>query len=575
MLKFIRNMKFSLKIAVVMTSLILGIVLTLVISILSINRIFNSYERSSSYSFSVLKTINEMNSSFLKIRGDIYKCVYIVDEDNKKELIKSIEKEVENINEKINNYSNYKINEEERVVFEEYRILWKDFCKDLNLQKTFLLNSSNNLGYKAVLDSFMHRIDRKRQEVETLLNKLAEYKKSEVDNSLKTERNYFKHSLVLMVVFTLAIIAVCVAFILVIMRGIVTNVIQGKKLARALKAGDLTVSCTSKSADEIGVMISDLDISRNSMRNLVSHVYLNAEKVNGSTEKLTEAAKKASEAINEIVSVVTNLTDEVNNQNDQSRKVFKLMEELAFKIEDVSEKCKEINEITHENLKITETGLKISDELFKRTSQVMNTSDVVYKNVHNLEDISKEIWKITKVISNLTKQTDMLSLNATIEAAKAGRYGKSFAVVADEINKLSIQTGNSSKEIGTLISNIQNQVNKTVNAVNNIKRINDEQFEIVKENNEYYKKMTSSNRMIINNLEKLNYSLNEINSSKEEVVNSIGNIASSFECFSASFEEVMASTEEHNRVINNVAKSTIELKDEAYSLKKRIEEFKV
>jgi methyl-accepting chemotaxis protein len=50
-----------------------------------------------------------------------------------------------------------------------------------------------------------------------------------------------------------------------------------------------------------------------------------------------------------------------------------------------------------------------------------------------------------------------LALNASIIAAQAGEYGKSFGVVADEIRNLSLQTGNSTGEITSIIEEIMGE----------------------------------------------------------------------------------------------------------------------
>ena len=41
----------------------------------------------------------------------------------------------------------------------------------------------------------------------------------------------------------------------------------------------------------------------------------------------------------------------------------------------------------------------------------------------------------SSVINDITKRTNLLALNASIIAAQAGEYGKSFGVVADEIQE--------------------------------------------------------------------------------------------------------------------------------------------
>jgi len=70
------------------------------------------------------------------------------------------------------------------------------------------------------------------------------------------------------------------------------------------------------------------------------------------------------------------------------------------------------------------------------------------------------------VIKDITEQTNLLSLNASILAAQAGEYGKSFAVVANEIKNLADKTASSTKEIKNLINQIQVYSHETRKAMN-------------------------------------------------------------------------------------------------------------
>lgn len=77
--------------------------------------------------------------------------------------------------------------------------------------------------------------------------------------------------------------------------------------------------------------------------------------------------------------------------------------------------------------------------------------------IHNLGDISGFI----QTIHTITRQTRLLSINASIEAARAGKEGEGFAVVAEEVKKLSEQVANLSTEMEDRVGKINSSVGKS------------------------------------------------------------------------------------------------------------------
>lgn len=364
---------------------------------------------------------------------------------------------------------------------------------------------------------------------------------------------------------TMAIILTAIVVVSAVLMGVwmalsITKPIDYiRKKLKLVEQGDLTVHSRYTGKAEMGQLSQSFNQMTTNMQNLLQEVGSVVERVSTNSNELNEIAKNSAYASKEVMAAVESITNGATEQAKDAEKTTVVIRDLVSQFNATEEHFSYVVTATDKTRKASEDAKETLETLNLTTSDTVELSKNIQKDIKNLVNRFHEISGIIGMIDGISAQTNLLALNAAIEAARAGESGRGFAVVADEVRKLAVQSSDAVKNISDIINSIYDETTKTEKMIENGADIYIKQEHAVSNTEVIFKEIVSNMDTITKEV-KLVYGLLEgLDEVQIKATDSITSIAAIAQESAAAIEEVLATGQEQMATADQLVNMSLEL----------------
>ena len=216
------------------------------------------------------------------------------------------------------------------------------------------------------------------------------------------------------------------------------------EFARAVAALDLRHELDDAGRDEIGSLAAALKEMRTQLRGFVSTLAQATQQLEASVAAERERA--------------SHTAGTAAHQAESAQEMAAGIEELSTAMDQTATDAQQAAERVAQGIEHSRAAAGRVRAHTHKAAALAQRLDALAEDARLIDGEMRSARHVVELIREVAEQTNLLALNAAIEAARAGEHGRGFAVVADEVRKLSERTAQATGEIGGTIHRVETRV---------------------------------------------------------------------------------------------------------------------
>jgi methyl-accepting chemotaxis protein len=326
------------------------------------------------------------------------------------------------------------------------------------------------------------------------------------------------------------------------------------RVAEAVAAGDLSRHVSHTAADdEIGRLAAAVSSMIAELRRLAAALNESTAETASMTAEITASSEEMAASAGQIAHTAADLSQQSNLMAETIQALAGSSERLVGMAAQLDAGATEGAE---RNARLRSLALANRSRLDASTqslSALSTDAEASAAAIEQLAEASEEIRSFVTLVQKLARQSKLLALNAAMEAARAGEHGHGFAVVAEEVRRLSAMSSDAAERTERVVNGVLNGIaqsrstsERTVATVRTVRGATEEgsrSFGDIERAVAEADGWTSS----------IQHTVSAANGLARDMRGKLDSLASGTESFAAAMQEVAASSEEQSASTEQIA----------------------
>ncbi|MGM0523614.1 MAG: methyl-accepting chemotaxis protein [Bacillota bacterium] len=289
--------------------------------------------------------------------------------------------------------------------------------------------------------------------------------------------------------------------------------------------GNLSFTQNNSRHDEFGLIDMRLSEMGNQLDQLMKRSQTVAAEVIDVVKTTSIQSNDQMQGMEEIEQMMLAFNEEMEKQADSTGTISATTEEVSASAEEIQTSMHHMNTRLQEVKSVSNDGKDLMVGLESTMNTLSTQTQSTKQRIDSIESKLDHITSFIQGIDDIADQTNLLAINASIEAAKAGKEGRTFAVVADEIRKLSQGTNTFSNQTKEVLASLLDEVEAVVKIFETFEVQTSQSLDQTKQSSALFETIAVDNERLTQEQSEINQSVEQINVAIEDVATSVTELA--------------------------------------------------